>query len=110
MSKPTPHRPTTADEAMAIMLLQTQVGYPPASWDKRFARQLSTVLVTEREVPQVWRLLRRYRRQWQHPERRRLLALADTLAAPDFRAQRARSAAMAAELERYKQAMKGTPQ
>jgi hypothetical protein len=75
----------TADEAAAIECLG-QVTFPIASWDKRFARSLSaSVGLTDREAPQLWRLLIRYRRQWRHPERTALLALAEQRTAPDLR-------------------------
>lgn len=85
MRAPVPHRPTTPDEAIAIKLLGG-VRFPTACWDKYFTRNMSSAdQITEGQVPQLWRLLRRYRRQWRHPERERLLQLADQLAAPDLR-------------------------
>ena len=91
--------PCTPDEAHAITCLG-QVRYPPASWDKRFAHSLNASAgLTEREVPQLWRLMLRYRRQWQHPDRSRLISLAAKLSAPDLRKQAAQTRAEA-EIER----------
>ena len=82
-------RPITPDEKTAIFLLQG-VTFPPASWDKRFARNIvHGDTITEKEASQVWRLFKRYRRQINHPHAAWLLAIAETLAAPDFRSQRA---------------------
>lgn len=41
--------------------VKEQVTYPPASWDKRFARELLTTTITEKEAAQVWRLFHKYR-------------------------------------------------
>ena len=80
--------PTTDDERIAVEAL-ARVSYPPASWDKRFSRQLSPEGLTDKERPQVWRLFIRYRRQISHPRRAELLRKAESLAAPDFRKQQA---------------------
>lgn len=97
----TTRHPCTPDEAAAIACLGT-VRYPVASWDKRFARSLDAGAgLTEREAPQVWRLLLRYRRQWNHPDRSRLLALAEQLSAPDLRKVEAQNRA-GAEIERLR--------
>ena len=78
-------RACSADEAAAIECLG-QVTFPTASWDKRFARGLCAGAgLTDREAPQLWRLLIRYRRQWHHADRTRLLALAEQRTAPDLR-------------------------
>lgn len=73
------------DELAAKDLLQT-VTYPVASWDKRFARHIGEMnTISEKEVPQLWRLLYKYRRQWQHGKKPYLLSKALRLSAPDFR-------------------------
>lgn len=78
-----------ANEIQAVKCLQ-QVKFPPGSWDKRFARSMAGMTtITDKEAPQVWRLLKRYLRQISHPDKALLLTLANDLAAPDFRAQRA---------------------
>ena len=84
----TTRTPTTEDERIAVEAL-ARVSYPPASWDKRFSRQLSPDGLTAKERPQVWRLFIRYRRQISHPRRAELLRKAESLAAPDFRKQQA---------------------
>lgn len=72
-----PRREMTADEQVAVKCLQ-QVTYTPASWDKRFARDMSSITtITEKEAAQVWRLFHRYRRH--------LLQLAIQRAAPELR-------------------------
>ena len=94
-------RPMTACELEAVKCLG-QVRYPPASWDKRFARSMSGMTtITDKEAPQVWRLLKRYRRQISSPHKANLLMMADELAAPDFRKQ----PALQRERDRYAQAM-----
>ena len=95
----TPRTPTTDDERIVVEALKG-VRMLPASWEKRFRNQLSPDQLSEKERPQVWRLFKKYRRQihgqtvtgvemrgapWQN-----LLALADKLAAPDFRALNAK--------------------
>lgn len=83
---PVPRRDMTPDELVAVKLLGEQVTYTPASWDKRFAREhYQMTTLSEKESAQVWRLFKRYRRQIHHPEKERLLALAETLAAPELR-------------------------
>ena len=76
--------PLTPDEVIVIAALR-RVRYPAASWDKRFANQLSDDGLTEKQRPQVWRLFIRYRRQIDCPDKARILAAAEKLAAPDFR-------------------------
>lgn len=97
----------TQFESAAVECLQ-HVRYPPASWDKRFAHSLPRPdnTITDAEAPQVWRLLKRYRRQiMDRPDIQSLLLMADTLAAPDFRAlQRIKT-----DRERYSKAMETTP-
>lgn len=79
----------TPEESEAVRCLG-QVRFPTASWDKRFAHSLSgKTTITDKEAPQVWRLLQRYRRQWSSPMKAELLALATERAAPDFRKQQA---------------------
>jgi hypothetical protein len=97
----------TEDEAIAVRALQL-VTYPPASWDKRFARSMSgATCITEAEAPQVWRLFCKYRRQIGCPDKERLLALAQTLSAPDFRkASPRRSFKAEEERVKYEAAMK----
>lgn len=41
--------------------------------------------ISEKQAPQLWRLFIRYRKQISFPDKQRLLQLAETLAAPDFR-------------------------
>ena len=82
-------RALTQDELEAIDCL-SGVGMMPASWEKRFNRDVlqpakETKLLSEKAVAQLWRLFIRYRRQWRHPERHRLLLYAASNAAPDFR-------------------------
>ena len=86
--------PCTPDEKLAIQLLQ-RCRFPTVSWDKRFTKQLNIEGLTEKERPQVWRLVVKYRRQihgdvvdgqsmrgapWQN-----LLDYAQKHAAPDLR-------------------------
>lgn len=79
-----PRREMTADEQVAVKCLQ--VTYTPASWDKRFARDMSSITtITEKEAAQVWRLFHRYRRQITHPHKEHLLQLAIQRAAPELR-------------------------
>jgi hypothetical protein len=73
---PVLRRDQTEDERQAVKCLKEQVNYPPASWDKRFARELLTTDITEKQAAQVWRMFYRYRRQIQHPEKERLLKVA----------------------------------
>ena len=95
----------TVDELEAVNSLQ-HVSYPVASWDKRFARSLSGMTtISEKEVPQVWRLFRRYRRQFSCPNKERLLLVAERLSAPDFRKQRAESSRLAELQDKYQKAM-----
>lgn len=82
-----PRREMTLDECDAVKCLKEQVTYPPASWDKRFVRELLTTSITDKEASQVWRLFHRYRRQINHWKKRELLAIAASLAAPDLRKQ-----------------------
>lgn len=109
--------PTNEDERTAVLALQ-HVGMPPASWDKRFRNQLSELALSEKERPQVWRMFVRYRRQihgqvingvsLRGAPLQNLLALAEKLAAPDFRKQQAAAAAQARIDElRRKQAAEG---
>lgn len=86
--KPVIRTPCTPDELIAVTALK-HCGFAPASWDKRFVRQLSELGLTDKERPQVWRLFIRYRRQICHVRKAELLALAGTLAAPDFRVRTA---------------------
>lgn len=75
----------TPDEMQAIERMHC-VTYPVASWDKRFMRNLSGCeTISEKESAQLWRLFIKYRRQMAFPDKSRLLALAETLAAPDLR-------------------------
>lgn len=88
MSKPVERRPMDVTEIEAVRCLG-QVRYPPASWDKRFARHMGEMLhpgtISEKEVPQVWRLFKRYRQQIAHPQKALLLNTAEELSAPDLR-------------------------
>lgn len=78
-------RPMTTAELEALRCLQT-VRFLPASWDKRFIRTLAgATTITENEAPQLWRVLKRYRRQITSPHKATLLALASEHCAPDLR-------------------------
>ncbi len=84
--EPKPRRELTEYEKIIIPLLWEQVNYPPASFDKRFAREIQYVKqITEGQSGQVWRLFKRYRRQIKHPEKDKLLVLAEQWAAPELR-------------------------
>lgn len=80
----------TEEEITAATMLRG-VTYPTASWDKRFAATIQIHLamtppmIGEKMVPQLWRLLLRYRRQIRHPEREKYIKLARERSAPDFR-------------------------
>lgn len=81
----TDRRTLSEDERLALHCL-AGCTFPPASWDKRFVRDnVSLATTTEKSVAQIWRLFHRYRRQITHPQKQRLLAMAEQLAAPDFR-------------------------
>lgn len=71
---PVEFREFTPDEAMMVEALRG-VTYPVASWDKRFMRNLKRV--SERGAIQLARIFVTYRRQTRHPEKRRLLAVAE---------------------------------
>lgn len=89
-----PKRPMTEEEVVAATMLQ-HVNAPPASWDKRaiatirFSLTLTPPLIGEKMVPQLWRLLYRYRRQLKHPKRAFFLKMAEQRMAPDLRKQQA---------------------
>ena len=102
---PVPRREMTWDEHDAVKCLKEQVTYPPESWDKRFARELLTTTITEKESAQVWRLFQRYRRQIKHWKKAELLAVAEKLAAPDSRklAKEAKEAEERRRIEATKQ-------
>jgi hypothetical protein len=94
-------RARTRDENLAVEQMKS-VRYPPASWDKRFMRSLSSVeTITEKEAPQLWRLFIRYRRQISFPAKDRLMTLAHTLAARDLR-KLAKARKEQAEIDRLK--------
>lgn len=78
----------TKDEATAVAALKVCT-FPAASWDKRFVGDLTANELSDKQRPQVWRLFVRYRRQINCPDKARILALAEKLAAPDFRKQQA---------------------
>lgn len=81
-----PRRDLTEEEKTIIPLLWEQVNYTPASFDKRFAREIQGVQqITEGQSAQVWRLFKRYRRQIKHPEKDKLLVMAEQWAAPELR-------------------------
>ena len=96
--------PYTLDELTAFESLQG-VTFPVASWDKRFARSLNGTSLSDGERPQLWRLFIKYRRQINHPQKQRLLAFAETVAAPDLRKQ----AILAEQQARIDQLKKATP-
>jgi len=84
--EPKPRRELTEHEKIIIPLLWEQVTYTPASFDKRFAREIQGVQqITEGQSGQVWRLFKRYRRQIKHPQKDMLLVLAEQWAAPELR-------------------------
>lgn len=85
--------PYTPEEHIAAAALKC-VGFPPASWDKRFANGLAASGLTDKERPQLWRLFIRYRRQIYCPRKEELLQMAEKLAAPDFRKQAAQARAL----------------
>jgi hypothetical protein len=82
----------TPDEMQAVERMHC-VRYLPASWEKRFMRDLSSgETITEAQAPQLWRLFVRYRKQLpDFPDKARLLKVAESLAAPDLRQTRSRS-------------------
>lgn len=101
----------TQDERDAYQAICGHVTMTPASWDKRFFRQLQPEAISEKEAPQLWRLFIRYRRQTVHPRKAELLRLAAGLSAPDYRKQQAAMNAQARidELKRrYQEAMQPT--
>ena len=86
-----PKHPLTNNERKAIKSLYG-VTFAVASWDKRFARDvlfpaLDTEILGVKAVPQLWRIVQKYRRQLRgSPEERgELLKLAVKWSAPDFR-------------------------
>lgn len=82
-----PRREATEWEIKAIKCL-IQPTYTPASFDKRFAREIQgTQQITEGQAAQVWRCFKRYRRQITHPEKDAMLAMAESLAAPELRSK-----------------------
>lgn len=107
----TERRLMTPDE-MQIVDRMSMVTFPVASWDKRFYRNLSSgEMISEKESAQLWRLFKRYRRQIGFPDKERLLAIAETKAAPDFRKQQAEQREkerLAEHMAKYNAAMEGT--
>ena len=102
----TKRRQRTLDENLAVAQMKC-VTYPVASWDKRFMRSLSSVDgISEREVPQLWRLFIKYRRQISFPEKSRLTAIAEQLAAPDLR-KISKMEREQAEVDRIRQKVRG---
>lgn len=103
-------RPMTPDETLAIQAMRGQVGYPPASFDKRFmGRIYDATEISAAESAQLWRIFKRYRRQVDHPDKARLLKAAEQLAAPDLRkleAARREQAEIDALKQKYAEAMK----
>lgn len=102
-------RPLTLDESQALAHLQF-CSFPCASWDKRFVRKLSCETITGKESAQLFRLLIKYRRQFNSPDKARLLAVAEKLAAPDFRkleAARRDQARIDEEKAKYETSLKG---
>lgn len=84
------YRPRTPDEELAISQMKC-VSFPVGSWDKRFFRALSSGNeITDKQAPQLWRLLILYRRQINFPAKARLLQLAEKLSAPDLRKEQAK--------------------
>lgn len=81
-------REMTAEERVVVPLLAT-VRYAPATWDKRFAREIQYALkdglITEGQSGQVWRLFWRYRRQIVCADKERLLEMAERLKTPELR-------------------------
>lgn len=84
----TARRPATVEEQVAIKALK-YVSMLPGSWDKRFAQSLPPDTLTDKEAPQLWRMFIRYRKQIVCERKDELLGIAEQLAAPDFRKQKA---------------------
>ena len=98
----------TPDEMQAVERMAC-VTYPVGSWDKRFMRNLSGEMITDKESAQLWRLFIKYRRQMSFPDKDRLLLVAERLAAPDFRkleAQRRAQERIDETKRKYLEAMK----
>jgi hypothetical protein len=116
MSKPVPKTALTPDERAAIEALQG-VTFRVASWDKRFARDvlfpaLDSGELGQKSRPQLWRIFIRYRRQIRcsPADHFRLLQVAHTLSAPDFRKENAaaREQARIDEMKRkYEESLHG---
>lgn len=102
---PTPRRPITNDERLVLNGM-TWVTFPAASWDKRFFRGLfCSKTISEKEAAQLWRIFIKYRRQVRGSDKVRLLELAKTKAAPNFRKQQAEERKMANAVRKYNEAM-----
>lgn len=65
------------DELAAASCL-AQIHFPPASFDKRFGRTMENAKrISDRGAAQLWRIFHRYRRQITHPDKERLLKIAE---------------------------------
>lgn len=60
---------------------------------------------SQNQASQLWRLFIRYRRQMDFPDKQRLLTVAEKLAAPDFRKERAKDLKSRDERAKYDAAM-----
>lgn len=64
-----PERTPMTDDERAVALALGKVNYLPASWDKRFGRDMAALAqqpdaaLTEPQRTSLWRLRHRYRRQ-----------------------------------------------
>lgn len=93
------YRPMTQDEITIIKAMRV-VSYPSFTYDNRMGKSFRSrvwdappecsPIITERESSQLWRLSLRYRRQWKHPEKARLLKLARQFHVPKFRTKEQR--------------------
>lgn len=73
------------DEALACSVLG-QLKCPPASFDKRFCRNMENAeQISDRGAAQLWRIIYRYRRQIHHPRKAHLLKIAEDMKASDYR-------------------------
>jgi len=72
-----PHRLMSPDEMLAVDNMRF-VRYLPASFEKRFMRNISNGdVITDKQAPHLWRLFFRYRKQVPNfPDKQRLLQFA----------------------------------
>lgn len=78
-------RDLTEEEAQAASCLN-QITFPPASFDKRFGRNMhEATRITDKGALQLWRIIHRYRRQITHPNKAQLLKIAEERKPEDMR-------------------------